>query len=104
MVPAVAPSVSDALAVKFAAANARFMQARPASAAPSSSAASTLPAPGASAAAAAAGAGPDAAKLAALDAKLAQFQQITPSSGDVSVLSAPSTPLTNKPLFEGWLH
>jgi hypothetical protein len=104
VVPAVAPSVSDALAVKFAAANASFMQAMPASAAASSSAASSLPAPGASAAAAAAGAGPDAAKLAALDAKLAQFQQITPSSGDVSVLSAPSTPLTNKPLFEGWLH
>ena len=83
VVPAAAPSIADALAAKFAAANASFMQAQPGLPLPAA-----LPAGPATAAAAAAmppEAAIDAAKLAALDAKLAQFQQaVPPASGNTS--------------------
>lgn len=96
VVPAAAPSLSDALTVKFAAANASFVQAMPAasSCAASSSGLPSLPAPGSSVAAASAapGAVPDAARLAALDAKLAQFQQaMPPTSGNVFIFSIVGT-------------
>lgn len=87
VVPAGAPSIADTLAAKFAAANASFMQGQPGLPPPA-----TLPAalPAAPVTAAATVATPpeaviDAAKLVALDAKLAQFQQaVPPASGDTN--------------------
>ncbi|BDA48640.1 hypothetical protein COCOBI_12-3210 [Coccomyxa sp. Obi] len=88
VVPAAAPGVADALAAKFAAANASFMQGQPGLPPPAG-----LPAaPGTAAATAATPpeAAIDAAKLAALDAKLAQFQQaVPPASGGPAL--APAT-------------
>lgn len=84
---AVAPSVSDALAAKFAAANAGFMQVQP-GASPaqlgSFSAQPGTPLPASASAAGSAGL-PDAARLAALDAKLAQFPQLSPAPGLPSI-------------------
>ena len=76
VVPAAAPSITDAVAAKFAAANASFMQGQPGVLPPATP---PTPAP-ASAAATAATPPADAAKLAALDAILAQFQQAVPAA------------------------
>jgi len=80
---AVAPSVSDALAAKFAAANASFLQVQPGASPPQLGSFSAQPGtllPTSTSTAGSTGL-PDAARLAALDAKLAHFQQRSPGPG-----------------------
>ncbi|CAL8463495.1 g3029 [Coccomyxa elongata] len=92
VVPAGAPSIADALAAKFAAANASFMQGQP-GLPPPAALPTALPAAPVTAAATVAAppeAAFDAAKLAALDAKLAQFQQPSPPASGGPAL-APAT-------------